>query len=427
MTTQLARRSFFRHAAGAAAAGVLAAPLLDLGSDAAAEEPLPTTELRPSGADDTAAIRNALDRTGSAVLGAGTFRVSQIPLSTGQQLLMSMQSVVQGIAGARPPELVKVLDADGVRIDGGILDGAGQGACTGVAIFGGQRVIVTRTRSINMAGYGFTVGTSFNRTSSGIVLRGVSGGMNQAGGILVSSGERIQIVDAEIVDSGGPGVLLAPSGPWDALAHVMVRGCELARNLHGVRVVGAAGGLRGAAVVGNNIHHNRDRGIDALPRGEEGFLVDGNVLAANGGDGVVVEAAVNGARIVDNEIRDNGGAGLRLRSCQRWEARGNQIVRQRGAGMVVHPGATPGGENFGIISHNQIWDNSVAAPGTEGGIRLEGAAGQKPSVSLIGNWYGNFTSPGTQRSGVLNVGPFDRKSVVASGNRATGHPEVVNI
>jgi hypothetical protein len=437
MTSDLPRRHFFRQA-GAAAAGIVAAPILDLRQLGVADAagPSAAAAILPGGGDDTPAIQAALNATGTAELGRGTFKLSQLRMSSGQQLIMSMQTVVQGIAGTRPVELIAVVDADDVRIEGGILTGTGQAGCRGIGVFGGRRVTVRGTRAVNMAaggggGHGFFVGTSFSRTSESILFDAVSAANNTAAGILLAAGQRIEIVDAEIVDTTGTGsgILVAPSGPWDAVGQLVVRGCELARNQHGARFLGPSVGKVGAiSIVGNRIQSNRSRGIDASTRSEDGFLVDGNVIASNGGEGIVVELVSNGARVVDNEIRDNGGVGIRLRTSQRWEVRGNHVIRQRGAGIVVHPGTATGtGENYGLVSHNQLWDNSKGTAQAEGGIRVEGTTGQKPSVSVIGNWYGNFVTPATQRCGVLNVGPFDRTTVVLQNNRATGHPELVNI
>jgi hypothetical protein len=426
MTTQLARRSFFRGA-GVAAAGVLAAPVLDLGLIAGAATPdTSIKELLPSGGDDTAAIRAALDSTGSALLGPGTFKVSSVQLRSGQHLVMSMRTILQPIAGSRPVDLLSVNDGDDVRVEGGVLDGAGAGNVKGIGIYGGNRVLVLGTRAMNMSGYACSVGTSFARTSAGVVFRGVSAARTYGGGILVNAAQRVEIVDCEIVDSGGgPGVALMPSGPWDVISQVSVRGCELARNQHGVRAAAPTANALGAvAVVNNNIHSNRETGILASPGNKDGFLVDGNVVVANGTDGVSVDNSPNGARIVDNEIRDNGGAGVRLRACQRWEVRGNHIARQRGAGVVVHSGTASKGASFGLISQNQIWDNSAGAAKAEPAIRIEGAVNQKPTISVTGNWYGNLDPALTQRVGVLHVGRYDKTTVRITNNQVSGHSEI---
>jgi parallel beta-helix repeat protein len=363
--------------------------------------------------------------------------VSQIRLRTGQQLLMSKQTIIRGISGTRPLELINATDADDIRIVGGVLDGTGQTRCRGFGIFGGRRIHIDGTRAINMAasggagGHGFFVGTSFTRTAEHIVFDAVSTQGNHAAGILIVSVQSVDIVDSQLADTTGTGagIWLAPSGALDLVRDVMVRGCEIARNHYGVRASTALGNRFGAvALVGNHMDANRLRGIDALVRSDAGFLVDGNVVRGTAGDGIVVDRSSGGLRIVDNEIRDNTGTGIRLRNSQRWEVRGNHIVRQRLAGMVVHPGTPSGlGENFGVISHNQIWDNSVAVAQAESGIRVEGASGQKPQVSVVANWYGNFTTPATQRSGVMNVGPFDRTTVVLQNNRTKSHTELVNV
>lgn len=435
---QIARRRFVRHA-GVAAAGVLAAPVLDL-TGAQAETPdglAAAAAILPSGGNDTAAIQAALDTTGVAELGRGTFKVSQIRVRTGQQLLMSMQTVVQGITGTRPVELVSVVDADDVRIEGGVLNGTGQATCRGIGILGSRRVTVRGTRAINMAtsggvgGHGFFVGTSYTRMAEAIVLDGVSAATNVAAGIQVAAVQRMDIVDAEIVDTTGtgPGISLAPVGVWDIVSQLTVRGCDLSRNQYGLRATAASTGKFGSLlIVGNRVQSNRARGIDLLTRHQDGVVIDGNVVTANASEGIAVELASSGVRIVDNEVRDNGGPGMRLRTCQRWEVRGNHIVHQRGAGLIVHPGTVAGtGENYGLISHNQFWDNSSLVPQAEGGVRIEGTTGQKPCISVIGNWYGNFVTPATQRAGVVNVGAFDRTTVVLLNNRATGHPELINV
>jgi hypothetical protein len=410
-----------------AAAGVLAAPVLDITAIAGAATPdTSVTELRPSGADDTAAIRAALDTRGAALLGPGTFKVSNIPLRSGQHLVMSMRTILQPTAGARPVDLVSVNDADDVRIEGGILDGAGAGNVKGIGIYGGNRVLVLGTRAMNMSSHAFSVGTSFSRTSTGVVLRGVSVARCYGGGILVNAAQRVEIVDCEIVDSaGGSGVSLTPSGAWDVLSQVSVRGCELARNQHGIRAAAPTANALGAvAIVNNNIHSNRETGILASPGNKDGFLVDGNVLAANGTDGVGIDNSPNGCRIVDNEIRENGGAGVRLRSCQRWEVRGNHISRQRGAGVVVHSATSGKGASYGLVSQNQIWDNSTGAAKVEPAIRIEGALNQKPTISVTSNWYGNFEPAMTQRVGVLHVGKYDKTTVRITNNQFVGHSEV---
>ena len=261
----LDRRQLFKFAAltGAVPAVTLAtpsvaAPMSTMGIDAL------TLGVKAGGTiDQTVALQNAIDQTAGArvplVLGPGEYRTGELKLPTGTQIVGvrgATRLIFEGGAG-----LIFARGADHVTLSGLMLDGKGK----------------------PLAG--------------------------DRGLLQLSWGGDVRVIDCEIVNSGGHGIVLE----------------EVEGLVSGTTVAGAA-----------------DTGI--VSRNARGLSIQNNVVRGAGNGGITVMRAAkgdDGTQVLDNRIEDisvrdganKGGNGIYVLNAENVTVRGNRINRAAHSGV----------------------------------------------------------------------------------------------
>lgn len=219
---------------------------------------------------------------------------------------------------------------DGIRIDGN---------AHGNAIGGFQPSVEPAVTVSSNLGYGIAILGSAHGNFVFHTVVGSSAGVperlgNMLGGVLLGPGTSSNMIGGpaaafqnQILNSGGPGLILAASSGNVVLGNV------LRDNANG-----------GIVVIGGR--HNRI-----------GSATGGNTIVDNGQNGLSVTGVVTGTRVQDNTIVGNTGNGVFLSAARRlmvggrsWWA-GNRIVGNHGHGLLAQ----------GLCSGTGVVKNVIAA------------------------------------------------------------------
>lgn len=290
--------------------------------------------------DDTAAFQRAIDALpddgGTVEVPAGSYVIDptrRVHLRSRMHLALAPDARL--LAKPNAEERAYVLEAarvSDVEISGGRILGDRDGHLGntgewghGIALYGVKRVTV---RDIHVSRcWGDGIAISGKKTSPAdkwstpsediVIARAVSTG-NRRQGLTIGYSRDVRVYDSQFSDTAGTapqsGIDLEADKPYDT-RHVLIENCR--------------------------INGNRGPGIQVYRRVYD-VTIRGCVIEGNRGNGVLVVAAVDGV-ITDNQIRDNGFAGVLLRARTRnYEISRNRFLanatrRRRGA----KPGKAP--------------------------------------------------------------------------------------
>jgi hypothetical protein len=202
---------------------------------------------------------------------------------------------------------------------------------------------------IELVGPNNEVGTAIGLAGGGTLRAGNLIAFNAGHGVNAPLGGQ-QIETNQLVANGGAGVLLAGTG-----SNVGFTAVELQGNV--IRGNGGAGvQLSGSAhlVENNTIFQNAGRGVDAT--GGSGHAIRFNPIYANGGDGVRLGSSTS--EVQGNEIGRNG----------------NVLAPNLGDGVLLEAGGN-------LVTSNHIG----GAPGSQGdGIEVRSGSANEIAFNLIG-------------------------------------------
>ena len=309
----LDRREFFRLSAlttavpavAVASSGAAAAPMSTLGIDAV------QLGVRAGGTvEQTEALQNAIDQTAGArvplVLGPGEYRARELKLPTGTQIV--------GVRGA-----------------------------TKLIFEGGAGLIFARGAD--------------HVTLSGLIFDGKSKTLGDDRGLVhVVSGHDVRVIDCEIANAGGHGIVLEE----------------------------VEGGVSGTIVA-----HAAASGI--VSRNALGLFIEKNSVRGAAGSGIVVMRTAkgdDGALVLDNRIEDISGNAIDIAQADNVTVRGNRMVR------IAHCGVHGKASSCLQVANNTIKEIGDIAVYSEFGF--EGAVISNNTVSgaAIGVALVNFDQGG---------------------------------
>jgi polygalacturonase len=303
-------------------------------------------DVRGSGArgdgmnDDTAAFQRAIDSLpeegGTVVVPAGDYLIDptrRVVLRSRMHLELDPGAVLVAKPNAADRAYVlEVARISDVEISGGRIRGDRDGHLGttgewghGIAIYGARRVTVRDIQVSRCWGDGIAIGgKKENKTdkladpSEDVVLANVVSTGNRRQALTIGHSRDVRVHDCRFSDTAGTapecGIDLEPDPPWD---------------------------VRRARIENCRIDGNRGSGIQLFKRVHD-VTIRGCTIENNHGYGVLAVQAAGGT-IEDNDIRDNGYAGVVLRArtrdfrIGRNRFRGNSLRRRAGARRAKLP------------------------------------------------------------------------------------------
>ncbi len=210
--------------------------------------------------------------------------------------------------GFRPTKLSHLVIRDNGQ-EGGILTDAAVDKCS--FLTNGSAGLILNSGKVTSSGF---VGNGFEglflQHATNVTATNVIAAQNHGAGIRVQFGSKIRISSA--------------TSAGNALA--------------GVELDTGTATLKHSTIVGNLLDgvHLDDAGVDTQESLGIPAVIDGNLIAGNGGDGVHVTNASNGGVITKNRLRGNGGDGVRVdAACLNTLVQGNVAIGNDDVGFEV--------------------------------------------------------------------------------------------
>lgn len=290
--------------------------------------------------DDTVAFQRAIDSLpeegGTVAVPAGEYLIDptrRVVLRSRMHLELAPDAVLLARPNAADRAYVlEVARVSDVEISGGRIRGDRDGHLGttgewghGIAIYGARRVTVRDIQVSRCWGDGIAIGGKKARKtdkladpSEDVVLANVVSTGNRRQALTIGHSRDVQVRDCRFSDTAGTapecGIDLEPDAPWD---------------------------VRRARIENCRIDGNRGSGIQLYKRVHE-VSIRGCTIEGNQDYGILAVDAAGGT-IEDNEIRDNGFAGVVLRArtrdfrVGRNRFRGNSSRRRAGARRAKLP------------------------------------------------------------------------------------------
>jgi parallel beta-helix repeat protein len=355
--------------------------------------------------DDTIAIQNALNAENIVIIPKGDFKVKDLTLKTGQQLLIS-GNLNYDPASSGSMITASSLDGVGIYGFGGTLNGNGNDTATSITLAGCTNSIVKGLRIKTF----LNKGISLNNCDGVIVSENnVSGGSGTSGAGIsvfgatcyrctvtnnVVDGNRIGIS----VNGGGYHTINSNTCDANALSGIMLDGI----------VTGSGDGTKHSTVKGNVITNCSNSGYGGIYLGNGSSYNDisNNISSKNARSGIRFSAgsgfALYGNILSNNILRENSYHGVEMSYGYQTIIAGNSIYNNTQRGIVgsysdnckISDNIIRGNTQQGIFwqsGNTSINDNQ--ATGNDKGIELA-YGGSSPNNNVItGNdLSGNTTS-----------------------------------
>ncbi|MDH2397559.1 right-handed parallel beta-helix repeat-containing protein [Providencia rettgeri] len=291
-------------------------------------------------------------------------------------------------------DLLRIVDADNVKISGGFLVGEREGhqGTTGEHGYGifisgkSRNILVQGTHASNFWGDGFYIGASDYSKLKNISLFRCTSDNNRRQGVSITSGQYIYIKECELSNTNGTtpqdGVCIEPNiqqDPTQKIRYVVIDGCTSYRNAgDGFAAIGRTldrdnpenSGLLNCSII--NCYSKENTG-DGIKLNELlGVVITGNHISDAGKNGINMMVACDGGEISQNVIsgssekgilmnngcRDNGITGNYISgsaiAMSLYNSRGNVItnnrLRKNKKGVMLDQSAS------NIISNNMFRD-----------------------------------------------------------------------
>lgn len=336
--------------------------------------------------------------------------------------------------------LVDVSDAAirNITVDGNKAGNATQTGATGSETQGRLMCIEIRGATVNPVIEGVTVtgAQAFNNTTTGgcnggdgiYVVPSATGGIpfnvnlkdviaddNYRQGMTINGVNGFTAIGSVFKNTTGTnpggGLDMEPDDVTHPVTDVSFFGCEFTGNEKGILVYDTRGSdMYNIVFEACKISSNRAMGVLCESAGPGTVTFINCEIASNGTDGLQLNGASLGLRIMNNRVRNNAGLGINFTfdpnraSARFFEIFGNYIIRNGSHGIEV--GFSSSEPVAGIISHNHIFNNGTLAVNTYDGISFRGdpAAVKTNSFCLVtNNILGNrtdFSATLTQRDGI---------------------------